>query len=93
MIGGVIIGTLVSINGGRSVTDRNVGKVVENYLRTKPARDAFAKGCGGCKSAALPQAAGGEQMAALILMIQFMTRYPLPGEVPFTAENFVCGMK
>ena len=34
-IGGVIIGTLVSINGGRSVTDRNVGKVVENYLRTK----------------------------------------------------------
>lgn len=32
-------------------------------------------------------------MAALILMIQFMTRYPLPGEVPFTAENFVCGMK
>ena len=35
MIGGVIIGTLVSINGGRGVTDRNVGKVVENYLRTK----------------------------------------------------------
>ena len=37
MIGNVIIGTLVSINGGRSVTDRNVGKVVENYLRTKVA--------------------------------------------------------
>ena len=32
-------------------------------------------------------------MQALILTIQFMTRYPLPGKVPFTAENFVAGMK
>ncbi|NLZ16744.1 MAG: adenosylcobinamide-GDP ribazoletransferase [Desulfobulbaceae bacterium] len=32
-------------------------------------------------------------MASLILMIQFMTRYPLPGTIPFTVEHFVQGMK
>ena len=32
-------------------------------------------------------------MASLILMIQFMTRYPLPGAIPFTARHFVEGMK
>lgn len=32
-------------------------------------------------------------MASLILMIQFMTRYPVPGAIPFSAEYFVQGMK
>ncbi|WP_319586953.1 adenosylcobinamide-GDP ribazoletransferase [uncultured Desulfobulbus sp.] len=32
-------------------------------------------------------------MRALILMIQFMTRYPIPVQVEFTAERFVQGMK
>ncbi|MGI6639758.1 MAG: adenosylcobinamide-GDP ribazoletransferase [Desulfobulbus sp.] len=32
-------------------------------------------------------------MASLILMIQFMTRYPVPGEIPFTAAHFVRGMQ
>jgi len=32
-------------------------------------------------------------MQALILMIQFMTRYPIPVAVDFTAERFVQGMK
>jgi len=32
-------------------------------------------------------------MRALILMIQFMTRYPIPISVDFTAEHFVRGMK
>lgn len=32
-------------------------------------------------------------MKALILMIQFMTRYPIPVAVDFTAERFVQGMK
>ncbi|MCL2789828.1 MAG: adenosylcobinamide-GDP ribazoletransferase [Desulfobulbus sp.] len=32
-------------------------------------------------------------MRALILMIQFMTRYPIPMAVEFTAERFVQGMK
>ncbi len=32
-------------------------------------------------------------MKALILMIQFMTRYPIPVQVEFTAERFVQGMK
>jgi adenosylcobinamide-GDP ribazoletransferase len=32
-------------------------------------------------------------MKSLILMIQFMTRYPIPVEVEFTAEHFVRGMK
>ncbi|MCL2459154.1 MAG: adenosylcobinamide-GDP ribazoletransferase [Desulfobulbus sp.] len=32
-------------------------------------------------------------MRALILMIQFMTRYPVPITVDFTAEHFVGGMK
>ncbi len=32
-------------------------------------------------------------MPALILMIQFMTRYPVPGVIPFTAEHFVQGMR
>ena len=32
-------------------------------------------------------------MQALILMIQFMTRYPIPVTVDFTAERFVQGMK
>ena len=31
--------------------------------------------------------------AALILMIQFMTRYPVPGLIPFTAGHFVQGMR
>ena len=33
-IGNVILDTLKTINGGKTVTDNNVGKVVENYLRT-----------------------------------------------------------
>ena len=32
-------------------------------------------------------------MKALILMIQFMTRYPIPLQIDFTAERFVQGMK
>jgi adenosylcobinamide-GDP ribazoletransferase len=32
-------------------------------------------------------------MKALILMIQFMTRYPIPVQIDFTAERFVQGMK
>lgn len=32
-------------------------------------------------------------MKALILMIQFMTRYPIPMDIPFTIEYFVRGMK
>ena len=32
-------------------------------------------------------------MRSLILMIQFMTRYPIPLEIEFTAERFVSGMK
>ena len=32
-------------------------------------------------------------MRALILMIQFMTRYPIPVQVEFTAERFVDGMR
>ncbi|WP_051553694.1 adenosylcobinamide-GDP ribazoletransferase [Desulfobulbus elongatus] len=32
-------------------------------------------------------------MQALILMIQFMTRYPIPVAIDFTAERFVQGMK
>ena len=32
-------------------------------------------------------------MRSLILMIQFMTRYPIPLEIEFTAERFVRGMK
>ena len=32
-------------------------------------------------------------MQALILMIQFMTRYPIPVVIDFTAERFVQGMK
>jgi len=32
-------------------------------------------------------------MKALILMIQFMTRYPIPVTIEFTAERFVEGMK
>ncbi len=32
-------------------------------------------------------------MKALILMIQFMTRYPIPVPIDFTAEHFVQGMK
>jgi adenosylcobinamide-GDP ribazoletransferase len=32
-------------------------------------------------------------MKALILMIQFMTRYPIPVEIEFTATRFVQGMK
>ena len=32
-------------------------------------------------------------MRALILMIQFMTRYPIPVQVEFTAAHFVQGMK
>jgi len=32
-------------------------------------------------------------MKALILMIQFMTRYPIPMTIEFTAEHFVQGMK
>lgn len=32
-------------------------------------------------------------MSSLILMIQFMTRYPVPGAIPFSAEYFVQGMK
>lgn len=32
-------------------------------------------------------------MRSLILMIQFMTRYPVPGEIDFTAERFVQGMR
>lgn len=32
-------------------------------------------------------------MKALILMIQFMTRYPIPVTIEFTAEHFVQGMK
>ena len=32
-------------------------------------------------------------MKALILMIQFMTRYPIPVQIEFTAERFVQGMK
>lgn len=32
-------------------------------------------------------------MKALVLMIQFMTRYPIPVEIEFTAEHFVRGMK
>lgn len=33
-IGNVILDALKAINGGKAVTDKNVGKVVENYLRT-----------------------------------------------------------
>ena len=32
-------------------------------------------------------------MSSLILMIQFMTRYPVPGAIPFSAQHFVQGMK
>ena len=32
-------------------------------------------------------------MRALILMIQFMTRYPIPVQIEFTAAHFVQGMK
>ncbi|MGE4559532.1 MAG: adenosylcobinamide-GDP ribazoletransferase, partial [Desulfobulbus sp.] len=32
-------------------------------------------------------------MQSLILMIQFMTRYPIPLTIEFTAKHFVCGMK
>ena len=32
-------------------------------------------------------------MKSLILMIQFMTRYPIPVTIEFTAERFVQGMK
>ncbi|MGI6656488.1 MAG: adenosylcobinamide-GDP ribazoletransferase [Desulfobulbus sp.] len=32
-------------------------------------------------------------MRPLILMIQFMTRYPIPMQIEFTAEHFVRGMK
>lgn len=32
-------------------------------------------------------------MRSLILMVQFMTRYPIPLEIGFTAERFVRGMK
>ena len=32
-------------------------------------------------------------MRSLLLMIQFMTRYPLPVNIEFTAENFIRGMK
>jgi len=32
-------------------------------------------------------------MKSLILMIQFMTRFPIPATVEFTAEHFVRGMK
>ena len=32
-------------------------------------------------------------MKALVLMIQFMTRYPIPLQIDFTAERFVQGMK
>lgn len=32
-------------------------------------------------------------MSSLVLMIQFMTRYPVPGTIPFSAEHFVQGMK
>ena len=32
-------------------------------------------------------------MKALILMIQFMTRYPIPVTIEFTAARFVQGMK
>lgn len=32
-------------------------------------------------------------MKALVLMIQFMTRYPIPLQIEFTAERFVQGMK
>ncbi len=32
-------------------------------------------------------------MSSLILMIQFMTRYPVPGAIPFSAAYFVQGMK
>lgn len=32
-------------------------------------------------------------MRSLLLMIQFMTRYPIPVEIEFTAEHFVRGMK
>lgn len=32
-------------------------------------------------------------MKALVLMIQFMTRYPIPVVIEFTAEHFVRGMK
>ncbi len=32
-------------------------------------------------------------MKSLILMIQFMTRYPVPAEIEFSEKNFVSGMK
>ena len=32
-------------------------------------------------------------MRSLVLMVQFMTRYPIPGEIEFTAERFVQGMR
>ncbi len=32
-------------------------------------------------------------MRSLVLMIQFMTRYPIPIEIEFTADHFVRGMK
>jgi adenosylcobinamide-GDP ribazoletransferase len=35
----------------------------------------------------------GDGMRAFILMIQFMTRYPVPIAVEFTADHFVRGMK
>ncbi|WP_028583479.1 adenosylcobinamide-GDP ribazoletransferase [Desulfogranum mediterraneum] len=32
-------------------------------------------------------------MSSLVLMIQFLTRYPIPLEIEFTAEHFVAGMR
>ena len=34
-----------------------------------------------------------QQLRAFILMLQFMTRYPIPLHIDFTAEHFVQGMK